>query len=133
MSPKPSDHTFALLFTAMQEIAADASAPRTKAYLGRVAKLAHPTVHRAFAWDSKNETEFRLNEMWNALTAGSERRSPDKIGRDDLEAQLKQARTEIAALRLELEAARLAVAAAWATEVSGGTPSKLVSIPRRTE
>jgi hypothetical protein len=133
MSTKPSGKTFELLLTAMQEIAGDPSAPRTKAYLGRVAKLAHPTVHRAFAWDAKNETEFRLNEIWNTLTAGSERRSPDKIGYDELAQRLKEARTEIATLRLELEAARLAVAASWATEVSGVTPSKLASIPRRTE
>lgn len=133
MSAKPSDNTFSLLLTAMREIANDPSAPRTKAYLGRVAELAHPTVHRAFAWDAKQPTGFRLNETWNALTAGSERRSPDKVSRDDLEARLKQARAEIATLRLELEAARLAVVASWATGASGGTPPKLASIPRRSE
>lgn len=114
MPSRPTDATFAAIVSAIAAIEADPHAPRTKAHLMRLAGIAHPTVHRAFKWDSEHGTPFTINERWDALVGDTPtRRSPAESARANLEAELREARNEISGLRQQLTTAQLVAAAAW--------------------
>lgn len=122
MASRPTDATFAAIVSAIAAIEADPHAPRTKAHLMRLAGIAHPTVHRAFKWDSEHGTPFKINERWDTLTGDAPtRRSPSAVASAELEARLKDARDEINELRERLAAAQLVAAAAWLRAHSDGS------------
>lgn len=91
----------------------------------RLAGIAHPTVHRAFKWDSEHGTPFTINERWDALVGDTPtRRSPAESARANLEAELREARNEISGLRQQLTAAQLVAAAAWLRRQNDGAEVK---------
>jgi hypothetical protein len=132
MTSRPTDATFAAIVSAITAIEADPHSPRTKAHLMRLTGLAHPTVHRAFRWDTEHGTPFKINERWDALRGDSAtRRSPAQAAHADLNAKLKEARQEITELRGHLEAARLVAAAAWLRTQTGADPPTPIGGRRR--
>lgn len=131
MPSRPTDATFAAIVSGIAAIEADPHAPRTKAHLMRLAGIAHPTVHRAFKWDSEHGTPFRISERWDALVGDTAtRRSPAESAKADLEAQLRDAREEITNLRRQLADAQLVAAAAWLRSDSDGDGADVVEIGR---
>jgi hypothetical protein len=132
MPSRPTDATFAAIVSAITAIEADPHAPRTKAHLMRLAGIAHPTVHRAFKWDSEHGTPFRISERWDNLTGDtSTRRSPAESARADLEVQLKEAREELTNLRHQLAGAQLVAAAAWLRGHGDGAAVVQIGQPAR--
>jgi len=132
MPSRPTDATFAAIVSAIAAIDADPHAPRTKAHLMRLAGIAHPTVHRAFKWDSEHGTPFTINARWDDLVGDTPtRRSSAESARADLEAQLREARHEIGSLRQQLASAQLVAAAAWLQSRSDGGDVKPFSRPSR--
>jgi hypothetical protein len=74
-----SDEVMARVSAAIDALAADASAPRTKRQVEHLSGLSHDAVARAFRQDATEaDNPYRLNEKMDQLLApsGSGRRSP---------------------------------------------------------
>ena len=68
MKQRPSDSVMSAVVSAIAAIDADPAAPRTKEHLGRLADIAHATIHRAFKYDAENSSPLTISERWNAVT-----------------------------------------------------------------
>lgn len=90
---------------AIDQLAVSEDLPRTKRSLEHLAGLSHDVVARAFRQDRDGTTAQRLNERFDALTAGKTgRRSPAAQELHDLRDGYRERGKRIAELESELAA-----------------------------
>jgi hypothetical protein len=115
-----SDEVMVRISEAIDKIAADDQAPRTKRQIEAISGLGHDAVARAFRQDSVESAEYRLNERLNALLTpeGSGRRSPEGQERHEAEIKIAELRHRVRELDAQLDRYGMAL---YAHALSAGT------------
>lgn len=97
-----SDDVMSKIVRAIEEIAADDHAPRTKREIEHRSGLSHDAVARAFRQDSEEANAWAISEKLAALTdQGAGRRSPAQRQKLTLEETIRDLRQRLADSELQ--------------------------------
>src|ERR1700680_2749830 len=106
------DGVFQRIAIALDTMADDPNAPRTKREVERRTGLSHDAVARAFRQDAAQSSRWNLTDRYNELGERPTRRSdPESRGIKDLEAKIKAKNKRIFELEAALDRHAMAVLA----------------------
>lgn len=130
--------TYQRILDAIQEIASDGQAPRTKREIERRAGLGHDAVARAFRQDAGEDNDFKISHRFGLLTdeLASVRVSPDRDKQIAIERENRELKDRVRHLNAQLDLHAMAIFAfhlreAHAHEVAPGGFENVVPIRRR--
>ena len=98
MTKRVSDDVFARIASALDQIASDPTARRTKREIEQRSGLSHDTVARAFRQDTETPTHWHISDRLNGLlntTQAASRRSPQQAAEADLRNTIRDRNREI--------------------------------------
>lgn len=117
-----TDEVMQKIIIAIEEIEADAAAPRTKREVEHRTGLSHDAVARAFRQDAEEENTWNISQRLSDLTEdGANRRSPARRQQLSLEDTIRDLRQRLA--EAEQQQHRYAMAL-YAYQLSSGEASE---------
>lgn len=128
-----TSEVFQRIADALDSVADDDSAKRTKREIENRSGLSHDAVHRAFMQDSENETEWQISTRFAALREGRDTRvSPSRGRQADAEEALVKVKGELAAEKQQTDRFMMALFALHleSTEEHGSQTGDVIPIGR---
>lgn len=128
-----TSEVFRRIADAIDAIANDDSAKRTKREIENRSGLSHDAVHRAFMQDMEGKTEWQINVRFAALREGRDTRVSPRRGRQvDAEQAVVKVKEELAAEKRQTDRFMMALFALHleSTEEHGGQTGGVIPIGR---
>ncbi|TDK23514.1 hypothetical protein E2F48_16115 [Arthrobacter crusticola] len=131
-----SDDVMTRVSKAIDALAADQSAPRTKRQIEILSGLGHDAVARAFRQDAaESDNPHRLNEKLNRLIAplGTSRRSPAAEEKYQDKQKIVELKQQVSELNRQLDRYAMTLFAVYLADNPSAEASRAVSIRRHRQ